>query len=100
MKGYMTTGLIIVLDEHGDTCASFYQNGDGGPHWLGESIKDFLRDKEVVSGIPPGFNTPEDGFNGMNHLASHLIAFLVKKNIGNIYMVDDDFDCKHTYHKL
>lgn len=90
-----TRGTIHILDGK-KTVASIYRQMDSYPSGLGEEIKSYLKESEVVNGYSGGMDNPKQ-FNGIGCLAAYLIGKLKlapyqelkpRSTIGNVYLTN------------
>lgn len=70
-----TPAIVTVNNEQGDSLVHVYQQHDGMD--VEETIKKFVDGKEMWNGIPGGKSVPDDGFNGMDSLAAHLVKHML-----------------------
>lgn len=72
------------IDNKETEIAVLYGQWDGYPTGYGEKLKDFLKKKKIVNGIPYGGDT-SDLANGMGCLAAQVISHF-KKEAGGFYL--------------
>jgi len=99
-----THAIIEVYDEEERLVATVYKHWDGGPESVGRELKEFLKDRKVINGIPffDIFFADPDNYNcanGMHELAAQLVVFLKQKYpIGDVYLVPSGWgDADYVY---
>ena len=92
-----TPAIITVNSEQGEPLVHIYQQHDGMD--VEETVKKFVDGKEMWNGIPGGKSVPDDGFNGMDSLAAHLVKHMLSVT-SSIYLLpkSDEFICDYRYH--
>lgn len=78
-----TTALFVPIDIDGEEVCTIYIQSDGYPMGVPYNVAEFLARKKIVNGIR--VREAHKIFNGMDDLASQLVAFL--KNMLGVWYV-------------
>lgn len=93
-----TPAIVTVNNEQSEPLIHIYQQHDGMD--VGGTIREFIDGKEMWNGIPGNKNVPDDGFNGMDSLAAHLVKHMLSIT-SSIYILSKvevkDYICDFRY---
>lgn len=91
-----TRSLTIIENEGGEELCCIYQQFDGYPEGVGQTLRELLKDMRIVNGHQTGDKFGEAA-NGMECLAAQIVAAL-KAGIGNVYLYPPGSrDCGEEY---
>lgn len=92
-----TRSLTIIEDEDGKGICCIYQQFDGYPSGVGQTLHDLLKDMRIVNGFDSTKDRMGEAANGMKCLAAQIVAAL-KNCIGNVYLYPPGCrDCDEEY---
>ena len=82
-----TRSITRIHDEQGNRLLAIYQQYDGYPEGVGKNLADFLKEFEVVDGIPAGAATEQRRLaHGADCLAAQLVSHLKGDQVGGVYI--------------
>ena len=91
----MGTRSMTKVFDAGVELLCIYKQYDGSPNSLGSDLANFLKDMELVNGIPVG--SLKKMANGAGCLAAQLLSYL-KTDVGGIYVYPvGSTDCGQEY---
>lgn len=86
---------IQIFNEKNKLLITLYAHHDGGFDAMGNRLKEFLSNFDIVNGIKSDDNVK--CANGMGCLAAQVIAHL-KTGIGDIYIATNEIALEYTYY--
>ena len=90
----MSTPATLKIYRNGHFLINIYKHWDGMPDVFGQEIKEFLKAKQWVNGIPVG--KERTVFNGIDDWIAQFIK-KIKKQAGDVYITEETEEGEYNY---